>query len=79
MWIRFSRRYLQRKNRKYKFVMYEDGLFLVVEGKLETGKSGLVQDPYNPDIWYFLANGQAQTQYTGLAMYALPGKPAMTC
>lgn len=59
--------------------MYEDGLFLVVEGKLETGKSGLVQDPYNPDIWYFLANGQAQTQYTGLAMYALPGKPAMTC
>ena len=49
--------------------MYEDGLFLVVEGKLETGKSGLVQDPYNPDIWYFLADGQVQTQYTGLALY----------
>ncbi|MBO6299666.1 MAG: Ig domain-containing protein [Lachnospiraceae bacterium] len=51
------------------FVMYEDGLFLVVEGKLLTSKSGLVQDPYNPDIWYFLADGQVQSQYTGLALY----------
>ena len=51
------------------FVEYEGGVFLIVEGELETSANGLVQDPYNPETWYFLANGQAQTQYTGLAFY----------
>ena len=30
--------------------------------------NGLAKDPNGPD-WYYLAEGQAQTQYTGLAMY----------
>ncbi len=51
------------------FAEYEGGIFLVSEGKLLTSKSGLVQDPYNLKTWYFLAEGQAQIQYTGLAYY----------
>ena len=30
--------------------------------------NGLAQDPDGND-WYYLAEGQAQTQYTGLAQY----------
>ena len=53
----------------YGFVSYEDSSFLVAGGAVCTNKNGLVQDPENPDDWYYLANGQVQTQYTGLAEY----------
>ncbi len=51
------------------YVDYEGGKFLVVDGVLENTANGLVQDPDHPDDWYFLSSGQAQTQYTGLALY----------
>ena len=54
-----------------KFVNYDGGLFAVAVGRIVSEYSGLMQDPENPQTgdWYFFANGQAQTQYTGLAMY----------
>ena len=50
------------------FVSYKEGLFYVGAGRVLQEVSGLAQDPNGTD-WYYLANGQAQTQYTGLAMY----------
>ena len=49
----------------------DGGLFAVAAGRIVSEYSGLMQDPENPvnGDWYFFANGQAQTQYTGLAMY----------
>lgn len=54
-----------------KFVEYNGGLFAVAAGRIVSEYSGLMQDPEDPATgdWYFFANGQAQTQYTGLAMY----------
>ena len=51
------------------FITYKEGLFLVHNGSVATSRNGLVQDPHHLQDWYFLANGQVQTQYTGLAMY----------
>ena len=53
------------------FVEYDGGLFAVGAGRIIKEYSGLMQDPQNPQngAWYFFANGQAQTQYTGLAQY----------
>ena len=53
------------------FVEYDGGLFAVGAGRIISEYSGLMQDPQNPvsGDWYFFANGQAQTQYTGLAQY----------
>ena len=53
------------------FVKYDGGLFAVGAGRIIGEYNGLMQDPQNPPTgdWYFFANGQAQTQYTGLAMY----------
>ena len=51
------------------FVSYKEGLFLVDKGAVATSRNGLVQDPHHQQDWYFLANGQVQTQYTGLAQY----------
>ena len=53
------------------FVAYDGGLFAVGAGRVINEYSGLMQDPQNPQTgdWYFFANGQAQTQYTGLAQY----------
>lgn len=51
------------------FVTYKEGLFLVDKGSVANSQNGLVQDPHHLDDWYFLANGQVQTQYTGLAQY----------
>ncbi|MCR5129561.1 MAG: pre-peptidase C-terminal domain-containing protein [Lachnospiraceae bacterium] len=50
------------------YVKYDGGLFFVGAGRIMTEVSGLAKDPNGSD-WYFLAEGQAQTQYTGLALY----------
>ena len=51
------------------YVYYDGGKFLVAAGQLKSEVSGLVQDPNSLEDWYFLANGQVQTQYSGLAEY----------
>ncbi|MBO6299667.1 MAG: hypothetical protein J6N53_12575 [Lachnospiraceae bacterium] len=53
------------------FVDYDGGKFAVGAGRIISEYSGLMQDPQNTKTgdWYFFANGQAQTQYTGLAFY----------
>lgn len=51
------------------FVYYDGGKFLIAAGQLKSEVSGLVQDPKYPEDWYFLANGQVQTEYSGLASY----------
>ncbi|MBR3105035.1 MAG: hypothetical protein IKH46_14575, partial [Lachnospiraceae bacterium] len=53
------------------FVEYDGGLFAVGAGRIISEYSGLMQDPQDPinGDWYYFAAGQAQTQYTGLAMY----------
>ncbi len=56
-------------DKAYKFVDYDGGKFLVANGFVATHINGLAQDPIYTDDWYFLSCGQAQTQYTGLAMY----------
>ncbi|MBR6850724.1 MAG: hypothetical protein IKM88_10850, partial [Lachnospiraceae bacterium] len=50
------------------YVSYDGGLFFVGAGRIMTEVSGLAKDPKGSD-WYYLANGQAQIQYTGLAQY----------
>ena len=50
------------------YVSYDGGLFYVAAGRILREVNGLAQDPNGSD-WYYLAEGQAQTQYTGLAMY----------
>ena len=51
------------------FVDYDSSRFFMVKGKVDKNANGLVQDPVYPEDWYFCANGQVQTQYTGLADY----------
>ena len=53
------------------FVEYNGGLFAVGAGRIIGEYNGLMQDPQDPvnGAWYYFAGGQAQTQYTGLAMY----------
>ena len=53
------------------YVDYDGGKFFVGAGRIIQEYNGLAQDPQNTvnGDWYFLANGQAQTQYTGLALY----------
>ena len=53
------------------YVDYDGGKFFVGAGRIIQEYNGLAQDPQNTKTgdWYFLANGQAQTQYTGLAFY----------
>lgn len=59
-----------KRNETYSgYVEYNGALFYVGGGTMASEKSGLVQDPNHPEDWYFLAGGQAQTQYTGLAQY----------
>ena len=50
------------------YVEYDVGLFYVGAGRIMTEVNGLAQDPMGSD-WYYLANGQVQLQYTGLAQY----------
>ena len=50
------------------YVAYDGGLFYVAAGRILSEVNGLAKDPDGAD-WYFLANGQAQIQYTGLALY----------
>lgn len=50
------------------FVSYDGGLFYVGAGRILNEVNGLAQAPNKTD-WYFLANGQVQLQYTGLALY----------
>ncbi len=50
------------------YVSYDGGLFFVGAGRIMTEVNGLAKDPNGSD-WYYLANGQAQIQYTGLAQY----------
>ena len=49
-------------------VEYDGGLFYVAAGRIVRDKSGLAQDPNSSD-WYFLALGEVQVKYTGLAFY----------
>ena len=50
------------------YVEYDSGLFYVAAGRIMKEVNGLAKDPDGPD-WYYLAEGQAQLQYSGLAMY----------
>lgn len=50
-------------------VEYDEGYFLVAAGQIKKEVNGLVQDPQDPEWWYFVAEGQVQTQYSGLALY----------
>ena len=50
------------------YVDYDGGKFFVGAGRIMSEVSGLAMDPQGSD-WYYLAGGQAQTQYTGLAQY----------
>ena len=50
------------------YVEYNKGLFYIAAGMVVTGANGLVQDPTTQE-WYYTAGGQAQTEYTGLALY----------
>ena len=49
-------------------VPYNGGLFYVAAGRITREVSGLVLDP-NGSGWYFVALGEVQNQYTGLATY----------
>ena len=51
------------------FTEFAGGKFLVANGSVATHINGLFQDPNDTAVWYFLSNGQAQTQYSGLALY----------
>ena len=51
------------------FVDYDGSKFFQVKGKVDKNANGLVQDLIYKKDWYFCANGQVQTQYTGLAEY----------
>lgn len=53
--------------KKTGFVCYQGGYFLVINGQV-SNYSGLYQEPKNSK-WYFIANGQIQTQYSNLALY----------
>ena len=55
--------------KKSGYVDYNESKFLVVNGKLQNNANGLVQDPDHQEDWYYLAGGQAQTQYSGLVQY----------
>ncbi len=48
---------------------YEGGKFLMVEGAVAKEANGAQLDPVRGDIFYFLANGQVQYYYEGLAEY----------
>lgn len=50
------------------FYSYDGGLFYLSEGRLLKNANGLMQDPKTGE-WYFCANGQAQTSYSGLTLY----------
>ena len=49
-------------------VEYDGGLFYVAAGRIVRDTNGLVLDPNSPD-WYFVALGEVQVKYTGLAYY----------
>ena len=49
-------------------VEYNGGLFYVAAGRLLREVNGLAMDPNSPD-WYFVALGEVQVHYTGLAYY----------
>ncbi len=54
------------------FYQYGEGLFLVAAGQIKAEYSGLYQNTQGSKAdnkWYFLAGGQVQEQYTGLALY----------
>ena len=51
------------------FIQYEGGLFYVTDGILDSSANGLKNNPDDPAVWYFCANGQVQQQYSGLAEY----------
>ncbi len=46
-------------------VTYNGGTFIVAAGRLIKEYTGLIRHR----LWYFVVNGQVQTQYTGLAQY----------
>ena len=56
-------------NSFFGFTEFAGGKFLVANGTVATHINGLFQDPNDTAVWYFLSNGQAQTQYSGLALY----------
>ncbi len=58
-----------RNTSKYGFIDFDGGKFLVANGKVVSDMNGLANDPQKSSDWYYLANGQAQIQYTGLVLY----------
>ena len=54
---------------KHGYVDFDGSKFLVAHGVVATEMNGLVMDPDNESDWYFLSNGLAQTQHTGLVEY----------
>ena len=57
---------------KQGFYEYNGGLFLVADGRIVNEYSGLYHNTEGPGAdgkWYFIALGQVQEQYTGLALH----------
>ena len=47
-----------------------EGLYLVQNGTIDESAQSLVQDPNNPDTWYWVEDGRVRTDYTGFMGYA---------
>lgn len=58
----------KQNTKKYGFIDYAGGKFFVHNGKVDVEANGLVQDPENLQIQYYVSAGQVQTQYTGLVL-----------
>ena len=54
---------------KFGFADYDGSKFLIVQGKVSANVNGLINNPDDVSEWYYVAGGQVQTQYTGLALY----------
>ena len=51
-----------------RLVEYDGGLFVVAVGRIVREVNGLWQNPAD-GLWYYIAEGQVQKQYTGAAQY----------
>ena len=51
-----------------RLVEYDGGLFIVAVGRIAREVNGLWQNPAD-NLWYYVAEGQVQNQYTGAVQY----------
>ena len=51
-----------------RLVEYDGGLFIVAVGRIAREVNGLWQNPVD-NLWYYVAEGQVQNQYTGAVQY----------